>query len=210
MLYTTSLLSMSNSDEGSQCYFLDELGSPVKLMNEGGIMESYGFDEFGNTLLEAPNLTQPFGFTGYQHDPVAGTWFAQSREYNSQTGRFTGKDLNRYMQGRSVQSLNLYQYCNNNPIRYIDPMGFDLEEVLNDLFPDSNLNQNTGSNDAVQIGINGNVVTLDVFVDIQGDIDPLGVIKRSLENSILIFFIDTPHIFTSSILPKMKECVMGI
>ena len=49
-------------------------------------------------------------------------------------------------------------------------MGFDLEEVLNDLFPDSNLNQNTGSNDAVQIGIDGNVVTIDVYVDIRGDI----------------------------------------
>jgi hypothetical protein len=50
-------------------------------------------------------------------------------------------------------------------------MGFDLEEVLNDLFPDSNLSQNAGSNDAVQIGINGNVVTLDVYVHIQGDTD---------------------------------------
>jgi hypothetical protein len=48
-------------------------------------------------------------------------------------------------------------------------MGFDLEEVLNDLFPDSDLNQNAGSNDAVQIGINGNVVTIDVYVHIQGD-----------------------------------------
>jgi hypothetical protein len=50
-------------------------------------------------------------------------------------------------------------------------MGFDLEEVLNDLFPDSNLSQNAGSNDAVQIGINGNVVILDVYVHIQGDTD---------------------------------------
>ena len=168
--WDTSLLSLS-SDGGSQSYLLDELGSPVRLMNEEGIMESYGFDEFGNTLLEVPNPTQPFGFTGYQHDSISETWFAQSREYDSQAGRFTGKDLNRYMQGGVVQSLNLYQYCNNNPVRYIDPMGFDLENVLNDLFPDSDLNQNAGSNDAVQIGINGNVVTLDVFVDIQGDID---------------------------------------
>ena len=183
--WDTSLLTMSNSDGGSQSYLLDEFGSPVRLMSEEGIMESYGFDEFGNTLLEAPNLTQPFGFTGYQHDSVAETWFAQSREYDSQTGRFTGKDLNRYMQGGVVQSLNLYQYCNNNPIRYIDPMGFDLESVLNDLFPDSDLNQNAGSNDAVQIGVNGNVVTLDVFVDIQGDINAVIIDDSGREHCVI-------------------------
>ena len=37
------------------------------------------------------------------------------------------------------------------------------------LFPDSDLNQNAGSDDAVQISVSGNVVTIDVFVDIQGD-----------------------------------------
>jgi hypothetical protein len=64
-------------------------------------------------------------------------------------------------------------------------MGFDLEEVLNDLFPDSNLSQNAGSNDAVQIGINGNVVTIDVYVHIRGDtnveIDGHSVVDLTIE-----------------------------
>jgi len=164
-IWDASLLAGVTADGVYNGYLLDEQGSPTRLMRDGGTADMYGFDEFGNTLHGTPSTTQPFGFTGYRHDPIAGTWFAQSREYDSQTGRFTAKDLNRYMDKGIVQSLNMYQYCHGNPVRYIDPMGFDLCAQLERLFPDSDLNQNAGSDDPVQISISGNVVTIDVLTN---------------------------------------------
>ncbi len=34
----------------------------------------------------------PFGYTGYRYDNVAGTYFAQAREYVPRIGRFVGED----------------------------------------------------------------------------------------------------------------------
>ncbi|MCL2425568.1 MAG: DUF6531 domain-containing protein [Oscillospiraceae bacterium] len=170
-IWDTSLLGAMAADGTYQGYLLDEQGGPARLVHDGGNIDAYSYDEFGNTLHGTTSMSQPFGFTGYQHDPIAGTWFAQSREYDAQTGRFTAKDLNRYMNQGKVQSLNLYNYCYGNPVRYVDPLGFDLEDHLNTLFPDSDFSQNAGSNDAVQISIDGNVVTIDVFVDFRGDVD---------------------------------------
>jgi RHS repeat-associated protein len=169
-IWDSNLLSAIGAD-GANNYMLDEQGSITRFAGGDGKSELYGYDEFGNMQYGTPNPTQPFGFTGYQHDPIAGTWFAQSREYDAKTGRFTAKDLNRYIHREMTQSLNQYQYCYSNPVRYVDPLGFDLEERMRELFPYSNLNQNAGTNDPLQISIDGNTVTLDVFVDIRGDIN---------------------------------------
>ena len=60
-----------------------------------------------------------------------------------------------------MQSINLYQYCMSNPVRYIDPSGNDLE----DQYP---LRRNS-INDAVQIKVSGNEIRIDVYVDFEGN-----------------------------------------
>jgi YD repeat-containing protein len=67
----------------SNYYLQDELGSPIRLLNSSGVVNGvYGYDDFGQELY--PNVEgnlQPFGYTGYQRDNVAGTYYAQAREY---------------------------------------------------------------------------------------------------------------------------------
>lgn len=183
-VWDTSLLSAVGADGAQHSYLIDEQGSPTRLIGEDGLSESYGYDEFGNMLFGTPSATQPFGFTGYQHDSITGTWFAQSREYDSQTGRFTAKDLNRYMNHGVVQSLNQYQYCYANPIRYIDPLGFDVRTAVEELIGED-VSHNFGSGDAIQMTMIGNVIRLDVFVDIQGDtgtyIDGQNVVNLTIQ-----------------------------
>ena len=62
---------------------------------------------------------QPFGYTGYQMDAVAGTYYAQAREYQAGEGRFVGRDLiPGYVE--VPFTLNRYTYCFNAPIMMID------------------------------------------------------------------------------------------
>lgn len=119
-LWGGTLLGMTQKNdtgENGAIYLLDELGSPVRLLNENGASEEvYGYDEFGNGWGES---SQPFGYTGYRKDETSGTWFAQAREYHPQTGRFLGEDI---IKGNEVypQTLNPYGYCWGNPINLVD------------------------------------------------------------------------------------------
>ena len=72
----------------------DELGSPLRIEDEfGAIKESYGYGAFGEDLYGNQGKVQPFGYTGYQMDSIAGTYFAQAREYQPDVGRFQGMDV---------------------------------------------------------------------------------------------------------------------
>ena len=103
-------------------YLHDELGSPIRLLNnQGEMLETYAYTEFGEELYDM-GATQPFTYTGYQKDELAGTYFAQAREYNPALGRFMAEDI---IRGTVLypQSLNHYAYCYNNPEGFVDEDG---------------------------------------------------------------------------------------
>jgi RHS repeat-associated protein len=78
---------------------------------------SYRYDE-----LENQGQLQPFGYTGYQRDTIAGTYYAQAREYDAWSGRFTSEDV---VKGSVAypETLNAYGYCWGNPVKYVDRDG---------------------------------------------------------------------------------------
>ena len=122
-----------NTALNQQYYLQDELGSPIRLVDEEGILrESYGYDEFGSDLYGNQGQLQPFGYTGYQNDSVAGTYFAQAREYATEVGRFVNEDPIKGILA-NPQTQNRYKYCMNNAFKYIDPTGCceELENVEN-------------------------------------------------------------------------------
>ena len=66
--------------------------------------------------------TNAFRYCGEYFDKETATVYLRARYYNPSTGRFISRDS---FAGRRSDplSLNLYTYCGNNPIRYIDPSG---------------------------------------------------------------------------------------
>ena len=76
----------------------------------------FAYDEFGVPLS---GNGSPTGFTGYIHDDIADTYFAQAREYMPEIGRFAGRDI---LKGQIEipRSLNEYAYCHNEPIGFVD------------------------------------------------------------------------------------------
>ena len=98
-------------------------GSPIRIEDDTGrTRESYGYGAFGEDLYGNQGEMQPFGYTGYQMDAVAGTYYAQAREYRAERGRFNSQDI---IGGFILfpDTLNRYAYCWNAPIDYVDNDG---------------------------------------------------------------------------------------
>ena len=114
----------SYEENGQRSFYLqDELGSPLRIEDETGrTRESYGYGAFGEDLYDNQGELQPFGYTGYQKDRVAGTYYAQAREYQPSIGRFNSEDI---IGGFILfpDTLNHYIYCWNNSLLYIDNDG---------------------------------------------------------------------------------------
>ena len=135
-------VAMEEEDE-LHCYLQDAQGSPLRVSGYGNGYLTYGYDEYGNDLrddgydgpegsgIPSPysrqGKEQPFGYTGYRHDEISGTYFAQAREYRPQDGRFTAQDV---IQGNGAmpETLNRYGYCWGNPIGLVDLNGLTPEE----------------------------------------------------------------------------------
>ena len=79
----------------------------------------FAYDEFGVPLSGDGS---PMGFTGYIHDDIADTYFAQAREYMPEIGRFARRDI---LKGQIEihRSLNEYSYCHNDPVGFVDLNG---------------------------------------------------------------------------------------
>ena len=65
----------------------------------------------------------PFRYRGYFYDRETGLYYLKSRYYDPQTGRFINMDSVEYADPETINGLNLYAYCGNNPVMYIDPNG---------------------------------------------------------------------------------------
>ena len=166
-------------------YFQDDLGSPIRLINDRGHESAFSYDEFGDITRKEgfASFDNPFTYTGYQMDNISSFYFAQAREYDPATGRFTSADpywqpYNRISGsfGRATpsewairQSGNLYDYAIGNPLKYIDLTGTDIvlpddpeykQRVLDEL---NTLVGSTGNNPILGTDTNANGNTIVTF-----------------------------------------------
>ena len=86
----------------------------------------YDYDAWGNcTLNSGYNFilsNNPFRYRGYYYDTEIGLYYLQSRYYNPTWGRFINQDAYAST-GIGILGHNMFAYCNNNPISYIDKNG---------------------------------------------------------------------------------------
>ncbi len=82
-------------------------------------------DANGNDIDDPDHIgnLNPFRYRGYYYDVETGLYFLQTRYYDPETGRFISQDGVEYADPTSVNGLNLYAYCGNNPVMGYDPMG---------------------------------------------------------------------------------------
>ncbi len=99
--------------------------------NTGTLLGTYEYDAWGNctatkVIISGTSLVlsmNPFRYRGYYFDSETGLYYLQSRYYDPKTGRFISPDAYSYLEPDTVNGLNLYSYCNNNPVMNVDPSG---------------------------------------------------------------------------------------
>ena len=102
--------------------------------NNGTIVVQYWYDAWGNhkvvdekgdEITDQDNIgnLNPFRYRGYYYDTETGLYFLQTRYYDPEVGRFLNRDSVQYADPETINGLNLYAYCLNNPVEYADPTG---------------------------------------------------------------------------------------
>ena len=113
----------------------DAEGNVSKVYDESGTLQAqYVYDAWGNhKVLDASGNAitdtwhighlNPFRYKGYYYDGETGLYYLESRYYDPETRRFINADNVSYLDPETFGGLNLYAYCNNNPVMFVDPTG---------------------------------------------------------------------------------------
>ncbi|RLI81561.1 hypothetical protein DRP07_07160 [Archaeoglobales archaeon] len=110
-------------------YHTDHLGSPRVITNiMGEKVAEYEYLPFG-FKKNGKRSVAPFAFTGKPKDEESGLQYFGKRYYDQFTRRFQTVDHPGNFELLRPEVLNPFNYCSNNPIRYIDPSGKDKMET---------------------------------------------------------------------------------
>ena len=126
MIYT-------DNDISSTYYFDRNIrGDVIGIFDSTGTrIAKYSYDAWGNcTISSTTNSTianaNPFRYRGYYYDRETKFYYLNARYYNPECRRFISPDSTEYIDPENPNGLNLYVYCNNDPVNYADPSGHSI------------------------------------------------------------------------------------
>lgn len=107
--------------------------------NKGRVAESYSYDAYGAPRRQdeerferrsgfKSHLGNPFLFAGQRYEASLGLYDMRKRDYDPALGRFLSRDPLGLLAGS-----NLFAYCRNNPINFLDPMGLSRRSSVDTL-----------------------------------------------------------------------------
>ena len=117
---------------GEPFYFVKNLQGDIIAITDkdGEIVARYTYDAWGVCTVDttSTNITianlNPYRYRGYYYDSEIGMYYLQSRYYDPEVGRFVNGDEASYIYADGNNYVvNLFAYCENNPINMNDPNG---------------------------------------------------------------------------------------
>ena len=145
-IYDTAGSVIGFEHNGTKYWYDKNLqGDIVGIRNASGtLVAQYEYDAWGkhiritdgsgNDVSDNPNHIaniNPFRYRGYYFDVETGWYYLNARYYDPNVGRFISPDAILGANG-GLQGYNLFAYCNNNPVMYIDPNGFASMSIYTD------------------------------------------------------------------------------
>lgn len=136
------VLAKKDVGGGEYYYLYNGHGDVVQMVDKNGnVVNNYEYDEWGNITTNNETVSNPFKYAGYIYDQETGLYYLKARYYDPKMGRFLNEDpywnnQNTIFEDNQnndpvsnnqaiMQSTNLYTYCMNNSLLFIDPSGED-------------------------------------------------------------------------------------
>ena len=111
---------------GSTYYYVrDQLLYILGIVDtNGNLMVKYNYNAWGDnvttigTLASTVGSENPFRYKGYYFDEELNMYYCHTRYYMPRWCRWLNEDNTNYLESDNINSMNLYQYCNNDPVNY--------------------------------------------------------------------------------------------
>ena len=120
----------------------DVHGDTTAVLQNGATVRTYDYDVFGKQLTNSGTADNPYRYCGEYIDGETGFIYLRNRYYDPGIGRFISEDpgIGRFISEDPAKSgSNWYVYCENNPLKFVDPSGLvagekfrTLQELSND------------------------------------------------------------------------------
>ena len=116
-------------NKSTKYYYIRDINKNILgiVDNDGKLMVSYKYDSYGNIKQISGDLSlgnlNPFRYKGYYYDNESGMYYCKSRYYVAYWRRWLNMDRIEYLDNTNIGNINLFSYCNNNPVMMIDDKG---------------------------------------------------------------------------------------
>ena len=127
-IYDKSGVSGFRYEKGEYIYRKNAQGDITHILDYcENVVAEYAYDAWGNckVIKDTDGIAEvnPFRYRSYYYDVETRLYYLQTRYYDPETGRFISQDDVSYLDPNSINGLNLYAYCGNNPVMNVDPTG---------------------------------------------------------------------------------------
>jgi len=129
-VYGTNLLTRTAGSDTYNYMYNGHADVTALLGTDGTVKGTYYYDAFGTITEQSGTVNNNITYAGYQYDSETGLYYLNSRMYDSKIARFLQEDDSSYSDPNDPLSLNLYTYCKNDPIIYLDPTGHSTADTI--------------------------------------------------------------------------------
>ena len=122
---------------GDAYYYFEKnlFGDVIRVYDAvSSVVAEFKYDSYGNVISESGAFASEikFRYRGYYYDSETGFYYLQSRYYDPSICRFISADQYELVLSLSKipGQINLYAYCNNNPVMFTDESGEGIIGIL--------------------------------------------------------------------------------